>query len=317
MKRYKGTLKSSSKREAGRNDLSLLKRMKHVDPLSWFFIFAGSLTTLGVLFMVVLGIVSTQANAMTAGSQSYYDQNMNFSLVVPAKFSIATPDPEETAEEVQKVTGGVLFDMKYHTLSKELVPVALVENARSTDVTYDSFMTLAFRGADAEYTYMQDQVKIMDDFKTLLKSMDHTDIKVSSVENYSKGDLRGVLLRGSGVLKEKSIKYLQYFEPAGKNMLIVTYGYVGGSEKEALNDIDKVIGSLIYQEGGVLLQERGDGAVPSGTIRVDQSVGTDLSTQTESGTPTESKEDGIKAKVESDDSSSIKVKNSDGSDVTN
>jgi hypothetical protein len=260
--------------------LTFIKLLKRLDTLSWFFIIATVLI-LG-LFGYTAIVLSLPDKATIAESlgDPYSDPLMNFNMIIPHEWEIGNPDQDKEKEVVQKVTGGILFDMKYHSLPEEIVPVALVQHPIDGNTDFSKFLTLAFRGSDRNYSYLQDKVKLMDDFKSLLTSMEHSDILVDEVTDFKSGTLKGTLLRGSGVLKGQKVYYNQYFEPAGANILTVTLGYVD-KKLDAVKTMESVLVSLKYQEGGLLFNQRGNPNAPSGSIGVNgTSTGTDASAPT-------------------------------------
>lgn len=226
--------------------IPLRKRLKSLDPISWFMI-VTLLGFLGVMLVLLLNL-QKEAEATQAGDE-YYDDLLNFTLKIPHGWEGAKPDEHHVKEVVREVTGGILFDMQLHSLTDELVPLALImQPEEGSEDPFAKFMTLAFRGSDDEYTYLDDKVKLMDDFKALLKSSEHTDIKVKEVKEINNSKLSGIIIDATAKLADQKIHYVQYLEPAGANIMAVTYGST--IKSNGVKDITTVLDTLIYHEGG-------------------------------------------------------------------
>lgn len=227
-----------------------LKKLKKLDGLSWFFI----ITTIAIIVSLSYAgyRLTVKADEAKKALNQYYDENLNFSVTIPDKWQAASPDGDHIFDVVRKVTGGILFDMRLHSLTEEVVPLALVENSQEKGKKYAKYMTLAFRGSDEKYSYLQDKIKLMDEFKKLLKKTGHTDIKVDEVKDVKDEEFFGILLKGSAKMKNRKIHYYQYYEPAGANILIITYGTTKDPEK-GIDDIKEVLKTLVYYEGGEFL----------------------------------------------------------------
>jgi hypothetical protein len=233
-----------------KNKNSFVSAIKSLDWLSWFFIII--LITVSVYMASFLFALNKAVEEEGVVGDAYYDELLNFNLTIPHNWQGAKPDEAHVKEVVREITGGILFDMKLHSLTDELVPLALIvpPEVGSKD-PFAKFMTLAFRGTDDEFAYLQDKVKLMDDFKSLLKSMEHTDIKVKEIKDIKNEELFGIMLEGSAKLKDQTIYYTQYLEPAGANIMIVTYGST--IKDEGVKDITTILSTLIFNEGGEFL----------------------------------------------------------------
>lgn len=221
---------------------------KPLDAMSKFFIVV-TLTIVGLLIYIAYGLTVSEENFK---GQEYYDENLNMSLIIPQEWNIATPDEEFIKKAVFESTGGISFDMNMNSLQEEVVPLALAVKGKEGDKIFKKFMTLAYRGSDSKYSYLKDKVKLMDDFKLLLKKLEHKDIKVDEVKDIEKNNMAGILLKGSGVLEGKKVYYYQYFETAGANTLTITYGTTEKKNK-AIEDINNVLAGLFYHKGGEYL----------------------------------------------------------------
>lgn len=233
--------------------IRLKQTVKNIDPLSWVFIGLGAVVFAGVIW--ITSALFVESEAFPAG-EKFYESNLNLTVNVPHGWEIATPDEENVKETVREATKGLLFDTRAHTLKEEVVAAALV--LQPTDLNaknnFAKFLTIAFRGSNTEHTYLDDEIKLMDQFKSLLTTTGHTDVKVLDVEEDTNFNSGGVIIRGTAILQEQKIKYIQYFEPAGANLLVVTYGTTKGFN-EGIKDIGQMLNSLQYHDGDVFVPD--------------------------------------------------------------
>lgn len=182
----------------------------------------------------------------------YYDDILNFSISIPNGWEVTIPDKEEVYNVVKETTGGVLFDVRGHFLKKEIVPLTLTKNSPNEKVKYSKFMTIALRGNN-EFYKESDFIKLKDSFESLLRKLEHSDIKVKSVGFLD--ELESVIvLKGEGKLKDNKIYYTQYYEQVGSNLMIITHGSTKGYD-EGLEDITNLLSTLLFKEGGIALPD--------------------------------------------------------------
>lgn len=185
----------------------------------------------------------TTAIANTPRGYNVYDKNLRISFYMPYDWNTVVPKGDEIYDVAKASSDNTLFDLMVHPLKEEVVPFAFSRGEKEKeDEMYPSFMTMAFRGADEEYTYMKDKLKLGDDFKALLKGMKHTDIEVLSVENKTTDGFNGILLTGEGKYNKQKITYTQYFEPVGANIMIITHGTT--SKLSGAGDIKSLLKDL-------------------------------------------------------------------------
>lgn len=219
------------------------------------------LVTLLVGAGVIIVKEARAKDALPSKGYYYHDNYLNFELIIPEGWVVAAPEESRIREIVQSITDGVVWDMRYHKLTQEVVPIALIQKIpesvkdadREKKLKYAKFMTLGFRGSDEDYSYLQDTEKLKQDFKTLLEKLEHKDVEIIEVTNLGlKGDkeLTGILLKAVATYDDIKINYVQYYEPAGKNIMFVTYGSLADF-KEQIKDIRKVLKYLVYLPGGV------------------------------------------------------------------
>lgn len=242
------------------------KKMKEGTPVSreradklWmkllFFVFIPISVFLAVITGIYLFVQTDKAKELQG--YTYYDNYMNFSLTIPEQWSVTNPDTKSVKDTVFKATDGVLFDMIYHTLPKEVVPLSLV-TSRTTDnkkakLRSTKFFTMAFRGSSEGHPYLADLTNVMDDLKAMLNALQYSDIKIIDTVDLTKTgdkDLSGILVKASANVGDGVIvNYLQYLEPAGSNIMVATYGSTK-SHKKGLEDIKEILSTLRYYEGG-------------------------------------------------------------------
>lgn len=232
------------KKNSVRKRKKIVSKIRNSGKLSIFMIVSTVLLVLSVGYIAYTMIDRAEAT----NGRDYVDKALNFTLNVPYTWEVQAPDSKAVEEEVSKVTGGVLFNMRLHALQKELVPLALVEPDPNSKL-FKKIMTISFRGSDINYSYLNDSVTLMKDFEKLLKKLGNKKVKVTSVEPISEEYMKGFLIRGSGVLDKKNVSYVQYYEPAGANIMTITYGTTGDSD-DAIDDINRITRSLVYLEGG-------------------------------------------------------------------
>lgn len=243
---------------------SVKKRRKFLTSLRKSNKLSIFMITSTVLLVVGVGYIAYQLTdkAEASNGRDYVNKPLNFTMNVPYSWEVEAPDTKAVEDEVSKTTGGVLFNMRLHALRKELVPVVLVQPDPENKL-FKKIMTVAFRGSDINYSYLNDSKTLKADFGKLLKQLGNKKIEVSSVEPINEEYMKGFYIRGKGVLDKKKVSYLQYFEPAGANIMSITYGTTGESD-DALEDINRITRSLVYLEGGEFTPtpKRYDGQTP-------------------------------------------------------
>jgi hypothetical protein len=286
---FKFKKKSTASYHRGGNDSNVLVLSKK---RIWVFI-------LSLFLVVALGVTSwllwasyKGVTTPTTGVQ-YYNESLNFSVMVPTGWQYGTPNDVRVKEESKALTGGILFDMRYYALTKELVPITMIQKSPTGNKDdFVKFMTLAFTGSDRNYLYLQDKVKLMDDFKAYMTELKHTDIVISSVEDVNSTKLHGIVLYAAGTLSGKRINYIQYFEPAGANILTATYGYTGKVMKKPLKDLEYVVGSILYLQGALDMGTKSDEDIAKDGLKVTK--------PSKAPSPTPTPDDGIKAIIKGD-----------------
>lgn len=203
-----------------------------------------------------------KSNIDISTGYEYYDNYMNFSMVIPGEWAVTNPDSAIIKEEVPKLTNGVLYDVTYHRLSKEVVPVTLVQQSSEDDLSQEErlkkarFITMAVRPSDATHSYTKNLVNLMDHLKGMLESLDYSDVKIHEAfdtRTLKKGsgydDMQGVLIHASALVSGVTINYTQYIEPVGANLLIFTYGSTN-TFKDQLEGLRSLLGYLVFHPGG-------------------------------------------------------------------
>lgn len=214
-----------------------------------------SAITSTALFLVSLGVtvylVNRPSSKPVVGgtSSTYYDKYLNLSLNVPSGWYIAKMPSSVESNAVVTSTGGLTFDMGQFSLNKDIAPFTLYKPSYSGNYPYSKFMIFDFRGSDQTYSYLSNPVNLIDGFESDLRGLGETNIKVSKVTSISNSVLRGILLKGSASIKGHIFDYYRYFEPAGANILTITYGYVGTSNNTFISDISNALSSLVYYTG--------------------------------------------------------------------
>lgn len=245
----------------GAQKQGFFRMLKKLDAMSWFILIATFVTSLSFLVGGVLMYISTKEVESRRSGMFYYDNYLNFSMIIPEGWQAAAPEDTDLRQIVLNVTGGVTWDMEHHRLPREVVPLALVQEtprnfhelSQEERLSNAKFMTFAFKGADSGYSYLRDHGKLQEDFKALLETLDHTNVEV--VETINMGtqtndpDLVGVLLRATAMIDNYNVNYTQYLEAAGSNILIVTYGSIYDFEDQ-LDDIRTILNTLVYLPGG-------------------------------------------------------------------
>lgn len=223
----------------------------------------------GILLAVVIYGLSSLNKSMKEESyikstSSYHDNYLNFSMDIPNSWEVRNPEPESVKEAVVKATGGLVFDIMHNVLNTELVPLALVHTPKGEGLSEDArkkgmkFLTLAIRGSDKDYSYLRDNLVLMDNFKEMLTNLEFKDVKIleaSSMEGKSNNNgLWGTMIKATAVQDGVAVNYLQYFEAVGNNILIVTYGS-SASHNEGIKEIGDLLNTLVFHEGAVILDE--------------------------------------------------------------
>ena len=187
-----------------------------------------------------------QAN-YEASITPYYDENLNFSLDIPKEWTINEGNKSAIKTQVLNDSSGMNFDLSKYPLSKEVVPLALIKKPEDKNAkVLDKYMTIAFKPTkEQDFTELDDKLQILDDFKSMLVKLKHTDVKVTSVKENRTGEMNGVLARATGLLKNTPMVYYQYFEPAGRNILVITYGS-SHPDADHIGDINKILKNLHY-----------------------------------------------------------------------
>lgn len=187
-----------------------------------------ALTSLVIGLYGVYSVSSVIAN--TPRGYNLYDKDLRISFYMPYSWDSVVPKEDEIYKVAKSSSGNAIFDIMVHPLKEEVVPFAFSRGEKKKEEgMYPTFMTMAFRGADEEYSYLKDKMKLGDDFKALLKGMKHSDIKLLSVENKTTGGYNGIILKGKGTYNKEKITYTQYFEPVGANIMVITHGTTDGS----------------------------------------------------------------------------------------
>lgn len=228
------------------------KKGVKLDALSWFFITIATGVVLSLLYIALqFGAKSEQQIV----GYEHYNKDLNFYLTIPYEWQTVKLDADLIDKAVKKATGGVTFDMSLFSLKDEIVPLTLLVTVpEDDDRPFSKFMTFAFNGSDQNFSRLADTDSLKKDFKVLLESLDHKNVKVESVENISTDSIFGVLLKGNATLEGTKIQYYQYHEPAGANILTLTYGSTEKTkEKKVITEIANLLSSLTYFSGGASL----------------------------------------------------------------
>jgi len=232
------------------------------DSKKWSNSFIRFVYVISTLILLLLGGIfyklyqndMTQVDQKEQDKNLYYDEFFNFSIMLPKGWEAIAPDKLDEYKAVKETTGGVVFDVRGHSLKREVVPLTVIKNSKDKKTKYAKFMTLALRGTDQDLSFMKDYLSFKDSFTSLLKKLEHKDIKVKSVGILSKERSNVVVLKGEGVLQNKKIYYTQWFEPVGSNLIIVTHGSTT-SYKEGVKDIESFLSTLQFYEGGAFMPE--------------------------------------------------------------
>lgn len=209
-----------------------------------------------VLFTGALFIEATINKSQEDMYEMYTDTDLNFRIAIPHGWQAAKPEVENVKKAVfDETKGKVAFDMYEHSLGKEVVPIAIL-NADSDSKSFAEFATLSFRGSESEFGYLSDLVNIKDDVKSLLESSDNKEVEVYDVAETTISDtFTGVLVKARAIFELEEVEYYVWYEPAGANLLTITYGATGMKEKEMMKSLEFIIGGIIYDQPTIGMTE--------------------------------------------------------------
>lgn len=206
--------------------------------------------------------VSKDSPVTLKNGLSYYDYYLNFSMIIPGDWQVANPDSEFIKEIVPKQTGGLLYDIRHHRLDREVVPITLVQHPddpnidKETKLSGARFMTMAIRPSDTNHSYLNDMMALGDQLKQMLESLNYSDVTIEEIidtryqpEGSLYDGMYGVVVHAKALVDGVWVNYTQYFEPAGANILIFTFGSTYGHDQQ-VKDIKTLTEYLVFHEGG-------------------------------------------------------------------
>jgi len=244
-----------------------LSRAKSMDLVSWVMVI--TLVLLAVGFAVggifyYLGF-KEKKHQEYLDTMTYYDEDLNFSILLPENWGFARPQADAIKKLVDQVNRGVLWDMSLHKLPHEVVPLVFIklDGTEDTQLTEDKLfvesMTLMFRGFQEKDDPIWDQLKLMDDFKSVLTEIGLLNVEIVEVADLAKvGDpfLEGTVVKARASIADGTkVNFMQYYELVGKNVLIVTVGTKDDFDIQ-LSYVRELLKGLLFHRGGVLSPER-------------------------------------------------------------
>lgn len=238
-----------SKKSSATDSLSALHkklRLYRLALASLIALFGLSSITLGLYFY---SQPAPTASRFVATGRSYYDPDLNFSLTLPFGWDVATMSRQTENQVVSQSTGGLAFGMAQFSLIKPIAPLTLYIPSSSPSLPYSKYMIISFQGSDQNYSFLQNPVTLVSDFQSNLAGLGQKDVAVSQVKLFNNSAMHGILLQGTAKLKTTLIHYYRYFEPAGANILTITYSSTG-TGANAISTISQLLTSLIYYQGG-------------------------------------------------------------------
>lgn len=204
---------------------TLLTNFKSMDNLSKSFIIGFVLS--GVLLTgLTINYINVNQKAYLESIQ-YEDPSVNFVVVPPGTWTASIPSRTNVEKVVQDTTKGGRFDVTRYKLTDEIVPVVLVENAKSSEeqgVAGSSYISIALRGFDSSKDRLYDKKYCEEYLGALLEELDSENIKYTSTEELTKGYFNGTLVKAEAEDKGVKVYYAQYQEIVGNNVMTLTFG---------------------------------------------------------------------------------------------
>lgn len=220
-----------------------------------------------LIFMVLFGIATLlYISDLLINKKDYegyithYDENLNFSVDIPSKWSVGLPDETSIKDVVTATTGGLTFDTRYSSLTKEVAPLSLVQQDPSGKYPYKRLMVVSMFSAEDTVAYMRNHKTMEEEFKAILQELGHEGIRIEKVEDAYEGQLNGVLLYAKAFFEGKKMYYVHYTENLDKNVLRILYG--SSNEIKQPTEIEEFMSTFLIHDTNILEQLMEQGIAP-------------------------------------------------------
>lgn len=218
---------------------------------------ATSMFILGFSVLLVLSVGLYLADLIInkkeyEGYIRHNDEFLNFTVDIPSKWVVGTPDQSSLEEIVKESTGGLVFDTRYSSLKQEVTPLTLIQQDPTGNFPYKKLMVISMFGHESPSYYMNDESTMKEEFKAILQDLGHEGIRIEKVEQVYNKPLQGVVLYARAFFDGKKMYYAHYTENIDKNVLRILYG--SNKPIKNLKDIESIMSTFIFHDTGVLDQ---------------------------------------------------------------
>lgn len=254
----------------GKTVSSEMRTIRKLDGVTWLMLGTLIICSLSIAVGGVFYYLGNKAKEEQEVTGFYhYDDDLNFSVVIPDKWAFETPQKEMIQRMVDVENQGVLWDMTLHKLPHGVVPLVMMKeevviNDQGEEVLLEEnkafvdFMTLAFRGFEEEDDPILDQLALMDNFKEMLTAVGLENITIEEVVDgmmSHDAKLPGVYVKASADAENARVNYVQYSEYVGRNVLVVASGSTVDFDTQIKN-IEELVTTVYLHRGGVVDEER-------------------------------------------------------------
>lgn len=217
------------------------------------------------------------------GYITHFDENLNFSVDIPSKWSVGLPEEESLKEIINETTGGLTFDTRFSALTKEVAPLSLIQQDNSGKYPYKRLMVVSMFGPEDPIVYMNDHDTMEEEFKAILQELGHEGIRIEKVEDAYEGQLNGVLLYAKAFFEGKKMYYVHYTENLDKNVLRILYGSSDPIKKP--KEIEEFMSTFLIHDTNILEQLMEQGISPEDLdVSIPPSPSEDSLSEEEDGT---------------------------------
>ena len=217
----------------------IVSKFMAMDSLSKSFII-GFMVAGVVMTGVTVNYVHTNAQAYLR-DREYEDPSANFIVVPPEGWSATIPSRSSVEKIIRETTKGGIFDVTRYSLTDEIVPVVLVEDATASatnGVAGSSYISIALRGYDSSKDRLYDQKYCEEYLGLLLEELSVKNIKYTNSQILDRGNFNGTFVEAEAEDKGVKVYYSQYQEIIGSNVLTLTFGTTNSDMvgKDYIND---------------------------------------------------------------------------------
>lgn len=200
-----------------------------------FIVFALLLYTLSVL------IKDNEKISLS----NYYDEGLNYGFTYPKYYDVYEPSQAKKKQTLNALTTGMNFNLNDFKLKKEILSVALKSNAEQKG---NKILTVAFiPSQDESYSELDDKENLLDEMLQLIKGLKGEEGKIDYIKDKTDDGFAGVEIKAQGKIGKTSKVFYQYREPAGKNILVVTYSSDKAYDSWS-KDIETFVSDLKYYQ---------------------------------------------------------------------